>query len=127
MVQLHERYVTMMMMMMMICRNFVLTIYVCKFFGNVHIKSLFCCYFPVLINFQRPKSDILMHKYYFLTYIGKSCNVCSKLSVCLTRVRKCRGCGSIAVRIINFGTRWQWMVRFRPWSLYSQAESARLF
>ena len=117
----------MMMMIMMICRNFVLTTYVRKFCGNFHIKSMFRCYFRALINFQRLKIDLLMHKCYFLTYIGKSCNVCSKLSLCLTTVRKCRGCGSIAVRILNFGTRWQWMVRFRPWSLYSQAESVRLF
>ena len=107
-----------------------LTIYICTFRGNIHIISLFCCYFPAPISSVQKVT--LIHKCCIptYTYIDKTCNLFTKLSLCLTTSHSKKVYGSVEVQllcILNFGTRWQWMVRFRSWSLYSQADSARLF
>jgi len=35
------------------------------------------------------------------------------------------GCGGIAPRILNLGTRWEWVVSFTPWSLYPRGKNLR--
>jgi hypothetical protein len=50
-----------------------------------------------------------------------------KLSLCLTKhhaMKIYRGCGGIAPCILDFGTRWRWVVRFMPWLFYPQGKSS---
>jgi hypothetical protein len=55
----------------------------------------------------------------------EACLMCLKLSLCLTKYRAMKNCGSggIARRILNFGTRWRWVVSFTPRPLYPQRKS----
>jgi hypothetical protein len=49
-----------------------------------------------------------------------------KLSLCLTKHHAMKtywGSGGISPRILEFGTRWKWVVSFTPWSLYPQGKS----
>jgi len=48
--------------------------------------------------------------------------------MCLTKyhaTKTCYGCGGIAPRILDLGTRWRLVVSFNPWSLYPQGTSPR--